>query len=80
MSDPIYGHVYNPPVGAFPVVVEHTLVESGMKLRDYFAIRLAAAAIAPGSTPIPEHQKYIAEWAYKMADAMLTARRPKERT
>ena len=49
--------------------------ESGMTLRDYFA---AAALTGLMEASGAMHDKEIAEWAYKFADAMLTAREPQE--
>ena len=53
---------------AFPSRREHTIKE-GMTLRDYFAAK-AMQGLMDAAMPMPE----IAEEAYEMADAMLSAR------
>lgn len=59
---------------AFPITGTHEQVlEIGMSLRDYFAAKAMQAWQAnptPDDTPITA----VAEWSYRMADAMLKAR------
>lgn len=56
-----------------PGDIEHVIKE-GMTIRDYFAAK-AIAGHNPGSRlPDIEVEEY-AKWAYRMADAMLAARR-----
>lgn len=54
------------------------VTHEGMPLRDYFAAK-AMQEMLYGRIPSDENEKgYIAMHAYKMADAMLRAREPKE--
>lgn len=48
-----------------------------MTLRDYFAIQIAAAAIANPATTCPWGSDFIPEESYKLADRMLNARKKK---
>jgi hypothetical protein len=71
---------------AFPVIVEggemsglHPSFDSGMSLRDAFAIGAASGHLAsmnPGSID-QGMATHIARSAYMVADAMLAARKPK---
>ena len=69
---------------AFPVTGDHYAdddCEQGMSLRDYFAAKAAASVIVNATLPReswPVHTALIADFAYEMADAMLTARMAKE--
>lgn len=48
----------------------------GVDIRDYFAAQVAAAMIAnPGTTGVVGSESYIADTAYRVADAMLERRR-----
>ncbi len=62
---------------AFPsVVMDRESVagpERGMSLRDYFAAK-AMQGYRASSTYATQSDLTIAQWAYKQADAMLTAR------
>jgi hypothetical protein len=59
----------NPP--AFPLSDEAHITNEGMTLRDYFAGQLVAGISCSDTLQTPEIE---AEWAYKMADAMLAER------
>jgi hypothetical protein len=49
---------------------------SGMTLRDYFAAKAMEADLSEGGIPMRENfKKVLANHAYKMADAMLEARK-----
>ena len=50
--------------------------EHGMTMRDYFAAKAMQGLFSDVDTSLMS-QKQIAEWAYKMADAMLEAREKK---
>jgi hypothetical protein len=58
---------------AFPSVHEGDRIEPGMSLRDYFAGR-AMVGILAGAARSAFNDSGIAEWAYRLADAMLAAR------
>lgn len=62
---------YNPHVGA---LLDHngTFTQYGITLLDHFAGLAMQGIIASGKTITPEN---CASWAYKVADAMLTARK-----
>ena len=47
---------------------------AGMTLRDYFAAKAMQGLMASPSDPASE--EIAAEWSYKVADAMLEARKP----
>lgn len=64
------------PEPAFPGAVD-TAAPPGMSVRDYFAIKIMAAALAsavPGQISHDELFKACAALAYQGADAMLEAR------
>lgn len=56
----------------------HMTASGGMTLRDYFAAKaMQSIYMRPGGSPIcdPNDVGYIADIAYRMADAMLEARK-----
>lgn len=62
---------------AFPRPISHTQGEvyeaqDGLSLRDYFAAKAITGMVEFNGDP-----KIMAEWAYKIADAMLSAREEK---
>ena len=60
-------------MNAFPIVIPTDCAgyEDGMTLRDYFAGQALAGYLADGVVSEPQH---CAEFAYRMADAMLAER------
>jgi len=66
-------------IPAFPHTIEHLHEPktTGMTLRDYFAAKAMPSALVNATLP-PEHWPktlpLIADFSYKMADAMLKAR------
>lgn len=71
--------ISNPP--AFPVSTIDGYNNDGMELRDYFAAKAMQGIISnnyysmiiSGNTELPE-PKYLSEFSYQIADAMLIAR------
>lgn len=59
---------------AFPVQDGSKWQCHGMSLRDYAAIKFAAALISTSGEEPDYEEETVAESAYKMADAMLRAR------
>lgn len=60
---------------AFPsTITDDSLHVAGMSLRDYFAAKAMQGLMASPSDPASE--EIAAEWSYKVADAMLEARKP----
>ena len=59
---------------AFPTTTEHgfNYGEPGMTLRDYFAAKAMQGVLSSPSDP--ESMAALAEWSYRVADAMLEAR------
>lgn len=55
----------------YPLAVNSAEVQKGITLRDYFAVQAISAIPWLPHTSKPED---FAEWAYKLADAMLKAR------
>lgn len=49
-----------------------TIIHDGMTLRDYFAAKAMLGLF--NDTDLAMTQRELAEWAYKMADAMMEAR------
>lgn len=71
--------INNPP--AFPVIHPAGISHQGMTLRDYFAAKsMQGMLLCEPPNPVPKGcenmtiAEYIAQRAYKMADAMLKAR------
>lgn len=59
---------------AFPSGDNVSGMEVGMKLRDYFAVRVLTA-VHPENVAMNEEQlKTLTEYAYRVGDAMLVAR------
>lgn len=63
---------------AFPsTITDDSLHVGGMSLRDYFAAKAMQAQIAnPLNLGSDEAHRLIAERAYRLADAMINARKP----
>ena len=59
---------------AFPVGSGDMRDPGGMSLRDYFAAKAMQGLMASPSDPASV--EIAAEWSYKVADAMLEARKP----
>ena len=59
----------NPP--AFPLTTASDPISDGMTLRDYFAAKVAQGYVVSDSIPSP---KDVAEYAYRVADALLEVR------
>ena len=60
---------------AFPsTITDDSLHVGGMSLRDYFAAKAMQGLMASPSDPASV--EIAAEWSYKVADAMLEARKP----
>jgi hypothetical protein len=57
---------------AFPRGNAHCALQDGMSLRDYFAAQALAGYVDEEGNPYNESE--IAEWCYKVADAMLAER------
>ena len=67
-------------VPAFPIDAELcqdlTIEEQrGMKLRDYLAAKAMEGVIAATPAQLQIDEPHLAKWSYKMADAMLEARK-----
>ena len=68
-------------IKAFPIQIEnHTAFgEQGMDLRDYFAAKalqgMLSTAAAPWLTGLGGEELMVAHFAYKLADAMMEARK-----
>ena len=60
-------------IPAFPNVTPTRIYAEGMTLRDYFAAKAMQNVFMTGGDD--DERKYIAMHAYKMADAMLEARK-----
>ena len=60
---------------AFPsTITDDSLHVPGMSIRDYFAAKAMQGLMA--SPADPESIEIAAEWSYKVADAMINARKP----
>ena len=61
---------------AFPTMqYEHGGDEDGISMRDYFAAKALQGMFASGNLELRDTNEIIAEAAYKIADAMLKARK-----
>ena len=63
---------------AFPNLDFHKL-NQGMELRDYFAAKALPVLMHADSKPWEGHYEIHAEQAYKFADAMMKARKAREK-
>ena len=61
---------------AFPTMqYEHGGDEDGISMRDYFAAKAMQGMFSSGNLEIGDTNKIVSEAAYKVADAMLEARK-----
>lgn len=60
---------------AFPTVAGQTVYSHGMTLRDWFAGQTVAGCAGQWYVKNGASNEKVAEWAYKLADAMLEARK-----
>jgi hypothetical protein len=60
---------------AFPTHPEGSLIHDGMSLRDYFAAGVMQGVLANGNLPRFTPDLDVAEYSYRLADAMLARRK-----